>query len=63
MIRLTRELCQGRAITTDAIRERYSVSHATAKRDLVNLEIALGADAVVFRLDDGAKCLRIDPRP
>lgn len=63
MVQLTRDLCKGRALTTEGIRERFGVSHATAKRDLINLESAFGADAVVFQLNDGAKCLRIEPHP
>lgn len=40
-------LARGDSITTRLIRERFSVSAATAKRDLLMLEVTARANAVV----------------
>jgi predicted DNA-binding transcriptional regulator YafY len=41
LIRLTQRLLQGRPVDTRYIRDNYPVSHATAKRDMLALEMTL----------------------
>jgi hypothetical protein len=41
-------LARGSVITTEVIRERFGVSKAQAKRDLLNLELCSSAEALVL---------------
>jgi len=62
LLQLALRLGTGQAVTSGYIRERYGVSPATAKRDLVRLECALPVIVEGVRCEQKVLRMRDGPR-
>lgn len=66
LIKLTKYLCEGGELTSRFIQAEFSVSKATAKRDLVVIECALPVEVCQEKINEGVfprKVLRLRASP